>query len=77
MSFEIRKFQNIKIKLILYPSYRHKTAFTISPIFDQTEKNEHNIRDLRHYVGKENGDDIVNSSTQFIVCYSTQNQNLH
>jgi hypothetical protein len=32
--------------------------------------------DVRHYVGKKNGDDF-NSSTQFIVCYSTQNKNLH
>jgi hypothetical protein len=32
--------------------------------------------DLRHYVGKENGD-MFNSCTQFIVCYSNLNQNLH
>jgi hypothetical protein len=61
----------------MYPSYRHNTVFTISPIqfSTKTEQNEHNIMDLRHYVGKENGDDF-NSSTQLTVCYSTQTHNL-
>jgi hypothetical protein len=72
MSFEIQKLKQITlycfcilgtvIKLFYYQPYS---------IFDQNRKNEHNIMDLRHYVGKENGDKF-NSCTRFIVCYSTK-----
>jgi hypothetical protein len=67
-----------KNKMCLYRSYRHKTFFTISPIqfSTKTKKIKINIMDLRHCVGKETS---MNSTvcTQFIVCNSTHNQNLH
>jgi hypothetical protein len=40
MSFEIRKK---KKKLFVYPSYRHKTVFTISPIQFSTKTETTNI----------------------------------
>jgi hypothetical protein len=44
----------------LFPSYRHETVFTISHIqfLTKTDKNVHNIIDLRNYVRKENGNEI-------------------
>jgi hypothetical protein len=68
----------IKIIICLYPSYRHNTVFTISPIpfSTKTEEKINNIMVLRHCVRKENGDDF-NIWMQFIVCYSTKQHNLH
>jgi hypothetical protein len=59
----------------LYPSYRHKTVFTISPIqfSTKTETNEHNVMDLQHSVRRENVDKL-NSCTQFILCRNTSTQ---
>jgi hypothetical protein len=61
----------------LYPSYRIY-LFLLSALFNfrPKRKKEQHIMDLRHYVCKENSD-TFDSCTQFIVCYSTQNHNLH